>query len=75
MSVEFANRLLRRAGNTALAGVKLLRQVAFAALTYGLATVHAAEIGHFARGVPSIRDFTMPEPEWYGRDQQLQVFD
>ena len=29
-------------------------------------STQAGEIGHFAPGVPSIRDFAMPEPGLYG---------
>jgi len=37
----------------------------FAAL-YATGTTQAGEIGHFAPGVPNIRDFTVPDPGFYG---------
>jgi hypothetical protein len=35
-------------------------------LAAALLTAHAGEIGHFAPGVPNIRDFAMPGPGFYG---------
>jgi hypothetical protein len=29
-------------------------------------TTHGAEIGHYAPGLPNIRDFVVPEPGFYG---------
>ena len=46
--------------------MKVLRLVVFGQLTLGTAAAHAAEIGHFAPGVPNIRDFAMPEQGFYG---------
>jgi hypothetical protein len=46
--------------------MKHLESVVFAALLFSVATVEAGEIGHFAPGVPSIRDLAVPEPGFYG---------
>ncbi len=46
--------------------MKKRRVVVFVALLFGVATVEAGEIGHYAPGVPSIRDFAMPEHGYYG---------
>ncbi|HEU4430983.1 MAG TPA: transporter [Myxococcota bacterium] len=40
-------------------------KLALVALILGVATAHAAEVGHFAPGVLGIRDFAMPEPGFY----------
>ena len=35
-------------------------------LAAGLLSAQASEVGHFAPGVPNIRDFVVPEPGFYG---------
>ena len=47
-----------------MAPLKIVRRATCLAAV--LATSQAGEIGHFTPGVPSIRDFAMPEPGFYG---------
>lgn len=42
------------------------KQLLFATLSLCMASTQAAEIGHYAPGVPNIRDFAMPAPGFYG---------
>lgn len=46
--------------------MKKLSLLIVALLAFAIAAPRASEIGHFAPGVPSIRDFTMPDPGFYG---------
>lgn len=47
--------------------MRSVRIMMFAALVVGGAfAAQASEIGHFSPGVPSIRDFIVPEPGFYG---------
>ena len=46
--------------------MKTRRRTLLAALTMCMGAAQAAEIGHFAPGVPNIRDFAMPDAGFYG---------
>lgn len=44
----------------------LVASALLGALVFGTCIAQAAEVGHFVPGLPNIRDFTVPDPGFYG---------